>query len=247
MLTLAVLLLKNHEEKYTVRYSVICSALLLGVIASPLVDKAILYVALLVGLGCLLVHHIYRNKITLKPNVWFLLVVGIGSQVMLLISSVWGFRCMWSMYLVYMLVIGCLLYRVDAKYRLFVIASGILVSLCPAVVLAFWLAVFLLKGKKNCVKKITTAIVCCGSAVALLVLLNGYGQNVQTHEMNLRNTAAPQNQTIVIWELPDDTYSWYFVPIGEFHEEYYRILYGIPEDYEIIYQATEASASTDEG
>ena len=46
---------------------------------------------------------------------------------------------------------------------------------------------------------------------------------------------VPKNQTVVIQELPDDTFSWFFVPISEFHEKYYRILHEIPEDVEIIY------------
>ena len=45
-----------------------------------------------------------------------------------------------------------------------------------------------------------------------------------------------ENHTIVIEELPDDIYSWYFVPIGEFHENYYRILHEIPDSVEIVYE-----------
>ena len=71
-----------------------------------------------------------------------------------------------------------------------------------------------------------------------LIDKHSYGQNAQTHKLNLQSTVAPENQTIVIRELPDDTYSWYFVPVSEFHEEYYRILYDIPEHVEIIYQTT---------
>ena len=185
----------------------------------------------------------YRNKISVAYPVVFLLFVGIGSQIMLLISVVWGYRCMLSLYLVYMLVIGCLLYHADTKQRLFVLASGILTSFHPLATLTYWGVAFLLHRKQMFAKKLTELVTYCGAAVALLILLFGYGKNAQTHKLNLKNTADFQNQTVIIQELPDDMYSWYFVPIGEFHEEYYRILHEIPETVDIVYQSTSEPSS----
>ena len=176
-----------------------------------------------------------------KTDILFLCFVGGGSQVMLLISAVWGFRCMLSLYLVYMLVIGCLLYHADTKCRLFVLASGILAFFHPAATLGFWVVAFLFRRKDRFTKKLSTIITCCGSAAALLILLIGYGQNTQTHKLNLQSTMAQENQKIVIQELPDDTFSWYFVPISEFHEGYYRILHDVPENVEIVYEVGSAS------
>jgi hypothetical protein len=241
MLALAVLFLYSGTNNRTALHWGIYIVFQVGIVASSLIDKAIFDVALLAVLGCSLAYQIYRGKITFTLPVWFLLFVGIGSQLMLLISVVWGYRCMLSLYLVCILVLGCLLYRADAKYRMFVLASGILASFHPAVTLVFWAAAFLLRRKPAFVKKLAMVITCCGSAAAMLILLIGYGRNVETHKINLQSTAAQKNQRIVIQELPDDTYSWYFVPVSEFHEEYYRILHDIPEDVEIVYQAVSAS------
>ena len=212
-------------------------------VISPLVDKAIFDVVLLAVFCSLVAYQMYRNKISVAYPVVFLLFVGIGSQVMLLISAVWGYRCMLSLYLVYMLVIGCLLYHADTKQRLFVLASGILTSFHPLATLTYWGVAFLLHRKQMFAKKLTELVTYCGAAVALLILLFGYGKNAQTHKLNLKNTADFQNQTVIIQELPDDMYSWYFVPIGEFHEEYYRILHEIPETVDIVYQSTSEPSS----
>ena len=238
VIMLAILFLYSSTANRTEIHWGRCIAFLVGIVVSSLINKAIFSVVLLVVLGCLLVYQLFRGNITFTLPVWFLIFVGIGSQFMLLISAVWGYRCMLSLYLVYMLIIGCLLYNADAKQRLFVLASGILASFHPAVTLVFWVAVFWLRRKPTFAKNLATVITCCGSAVALLILLIGYGQNVDTHKMNLQSTTVSENQMIVIQELPDDTYSWYFVPIGEFHEEYYRILHDIPEDINIIYKTT---------
>lgn len=213
---------------------------LIGALISPLVDKAIYDVALLAALGCSIIYHMYRTKTSVAIPVYFLIFVGIGSQIMLLISAVWGYRCMLSLYMVYMLVIGCLLYHTDAKQRWFVLATGILVSFHPLAAFVFWVVIALLRTIREKVlsEKIPAFIAYCGSVAALLVLLIGYGKNAPIHALNLQSTTNPENNVITIQELSDDTYSWYFVPISEFHEEYYRILHEISENVEIIYDAT---------
>lgn len=240
MLSLGVLLPKNKMSKAS---WTVCAAFLVGTVISPLVDKAIFDVVLLAVFCSLVAYQMYHNKISVAYPVVFMLFVGIGSQIMLLISAVWGYRCMLSLYLVYMLVIGCLLYHADTKQRLFVLASGILTSFHPLATLTYWGVAFLIRRKQMFAKKLTELLTYCGAAVALLILLFGYGKNAQTHKLNLQNTADFQNQTVIIQELPDDMYSWYFVPIGEFHEEYYRILHEIPETVDIVYQSTSDPSS----
>lgn len=141
-------------------------SIILVVLCTPLANKAIvLMVLILLWLMQMVAMFVIMKK---QGKVEFLLlcVVGIGSQVMLLVSAVWGFRCMLSLYLVYMLIIGCLLYHVDAKQRLFVLASGILTSFHPAATLVFWVVAFLLRRKYGFAKNLSTIITCCGSAAA---------------------------------------------------------------------------------
>ena len=236
MLSMAVCLPKGDLHNWTVLQMSVHALFLAGAVVAPFVDKAIFNLALLAMLGCLILYQIFRYKTVFLPSVYFLAFVGIGSQIMLLISAVWGYRCMLSLYVIYMLLIGCLLYHADAARRLFVLSSGILASIRPAATLLFWCTVCLLRRKGRFGRKLSAGIACCASALALLTLLVGYGQNAETHKLNLQRTDARTNQAIVIQELPDDLFSWYFVPVSEFHEKYYRIFHEIPEDVEIVYQ-----------
>lgn len=93
----------------------------------------------------------------------------------------------------------------------------------------------MLRNRNNAASKLSVTVACCGSAVALLILLVGYVENAKTHMSNLRNTAEPVNQTVVIQAMPNELFSWYSIPMSEFHEEFYRILHQIPENVEIVY------------
>lgn len=207
---------------------------LAGCLVSPLLDKAIFDMVLIALLGWQIMVMLIRERF--GPGVWFMIFVGLGSQGMLLISAIWGFRCMLSMYMVYMLLICCALYHADgARYQ--ILAAGLLMSVHPALALAFCaLLLFSRDGWKSLPDRLLPAAICCLTVLALAVVGLGYAGNAPVHRENLRNTADMQDDTIIIRELPDDTYSWYSVPIGEFHEEYYRILHEIPQTVEIVYE-----------
>ena len=165
-----------------------------------------------------------------------LALVGIGSQIMLLISVVWGFRCMFSMYMVYMLLIGCLLLRLDPDDRAFILCCGAASSICPPAVIGLWLLRAVLKARKSASATLWRAGACVCVLFSLISLLVGYRQNVPVHRENIENTeSATQTGKLSLRELPDDTYSWYFIPMGEFHEDYYKRYYELPETVELDY------------
>lgn len=223
------------EKKNSRRMLALNVVILAGCLISTILDKAIFDVALIGLLTVQIVMLLIRERFA--PGVWFLILVGLGSQGMLLISAIWGFRCMFSMYMVYMLLIGCALYRAEARQRQQVLAAGLLMSFHPALALVFCLLLTVRKTSRHTlVQRALPGVVCCMSMFALVGLILGYAQNVPTHRQNLRATAQMHNGTVNIEELPDDRYSWYFVPIGEFHEDYYRILHEIPDSVEIVYE-----------
>lgn len=218
-------------EKNSRRMLAVNVVVLVGCLISPILDKAIFDVALIGLLTVQIVMLLIRERFA--PGVWFLIFVGLGSQGMLLISAIWGFRCMFSMYMVYMLLIGCCLYHMDAQRRSCVLAAGLLMSFHPGLALAFCVV---LMAKPECLKRAVPVGLRCAVVLAMAILIAGYAKNTPVHRQNLRNTAQITDSTIVIAELPDDLYSWYFVPIGEFHEDYYRMLHEIPDSVEIVYE-----------
>ena len=204
---------------------------ILAVVCTPLADSAIyLVIPMAAWLAQMAVLFAVLKK-ECRPQLLFLCVVGVGSQVMLLISAVWGFRCMLSLYVVYMLLIGCLLCDADDTVRWRVLSCGAAAAIHPLLAAAL-LGVFLLTGKEWIGKK--AAMVC--TAISLMILVAGYGANAGTHRENLRRTRDPESRVIVLKELPDDTCSWYLTPFNDFHETYYRILHTIPEDVQIVWE-----------
>ena len=232
MLAMAV---TQREGNLGDRRMILNLLVLVGCLISPVLDKAIFDVVLIGLLAWQIVMALIRERFA--PGVWFMILVGLGSQGMLLISAIWGFRCMLSMYMVYMLLIGCVLYHAEEAQRRNVLLAGLLMAIHPALALVFCL--LLLMGKeawRDFLKKAAPAGIRCLVVLALVGMFAGYARNVPVHRQNLLRTREMQSNTIVIEELPDDVYSWYFVPIGEFHEEYYRILHEIPDSVEIIYE-----------
>lgn len=219
------------KEKISSRRMAVNVTVLGGCLISPILDKAIFDMVLIGLLAWQIIMLLIRKGFV--PGVWFLIFVGMGSQGMLLISAIWGFRCMLSMYMVYMLLIGCALYHMDKKCRNCALAAGLLMSFHPALALAFCIG---LLAKPDYLKKAVSAGLRCAVALAMAALIVGYAKNAPVHRQNLRNTTEITDNTIVIQELPNDLYSWYFVPMGEFHEAYYRLLHNIPQTVSIDYE-----------
>lgn len=216
---------------------------ILAVVCTPLANKALfLMVPILLWMIQMTAMFVLSKK-QVKSEYLFLAIVGIGSQAMLLVSAVWGFRCMLSMYLVYMLLIGCLLYHAEKEVTMTILSCGIAAALHPvlAVVLGAVFVLFHGRKKGNSVSVIGKTVASAGVLLSMAILIIGYAGNVRVYEENLASTHAPQAQIVTLKELPDDTYSWYLIPLSEFHESYYRRLYGIPEDVQIVYETNEPS------
>ncbi|MDY2926408.1 MAG: DUF6056 family protein [Eubacteriales bacterium] len=216
--------------------SLLVTALTLAINCLPMLNKAILIAALLacviVQLFCLFAIRKYAEKRMMVS----LIVVGIGSQVMLLISAIWGYRCMFSMYMIYMMLIIYCLSILKPIDRGLVLCSGIVGSLCPAAVAIIWLLRALLRKKTTTLSFIFKPLIRVAVLASLTVLIVGYARNGPIHLENIENTKkASINEPLRMNELPDDTFSWYFIPMNEFHEEYYKKYHDIPNSIEIEY------------
>ena len=224
---------KHRENRCSIGLMIPALVLNIGFVA----DKAIIDVALLLIFVVWVLYSIICRRFIFREHIWFLVVVGIGSQVMLLISAIWGYRCMMSLYVVYMLIIACLLYHADTKQQQFVLLAGTLTAIHPIATMVFCVATTIkqLLSKRISLKKYITPALCCTTVLIMFGLLVGYAKNSLTHCENLQYTYTQKNSTVFIKELPNDIYSWYFVPFSEFHENYYRILHGISEETDILY------------
>lgn len=204
----------------------------------PMLERAVVITALMIAITIELFYCLIcvRKKWCEAKNFAIMFfVLGVCSQIMLLISEVWGYRCMLSMYLVYMLIIGICLSGFSKRDCAYILCLGIVGNLFPPALLVVLLARLLLKRNE----KVTYAAMLSGTALAtalaLFFVFAGYFGNVRTHNTNIQNTKAAENNTVFLNELEDDIYSWYFIPMGDFHENYYRIYHSLPENVEIQY------------
>ncbi|MBS1402661.1 MAG: hypothetical protein HPZ79_06730 [Oscillospiraceae bacterium] len=211
--------------------------LLLFVRSIPELEKAIVITIVLLLFSVQIIRTFILRKYPGKRILLSLLFVGIGSQVMLLVSAIWGFRCMFSMYLIDILMISCTLPQLSERERIFILCSGLTAALHPIATIIYWALTLLLWAckQRSHFKKISVSIIHLGTVLSLSILLVGYANNTSTHHQNLRNTTAENTDTIYLSQLPDETYSWYFIPFGEFHEQYYRLYHQIPDNTTIEY------------
>ena len=209
---------------------------LTAICASAALERAVVILSVLFVCIVLFAYCAFVFRKLLRVEIIALILVGIGSQVMLLISVVWGYRCMFSMYTVYMLLIGIGLTRLNKETRILIVLSGILTSIHPMLLFAVIAVALIRKIAPKFTHSLEYFCTVGATVAALLILFIGYQKNSVQLKKNIENTQnVRKNEKIHIFELENEEYSWYSIPMGEFHEEYYRRYYDLPDTAEIEY------------
>ncbi len=227
-----------HKEKGR-KISMLSACVPLGLLLIriiPSFENALVISAVFVGIVAQLLYCFVCCRYDGKVKIIALIFVGVGSQIMLMISDVWGYRCMFSMYTVYMLLIGFCLSRFPKEDSAFILCAGAVGSICPLALTILWILKIVQIKNRSVAYIVSRAVTVIATVVALLVLFIGYNNNRTIHKMNIQNTlAAEESGKIRLYELEDDTFSWYFIPMGEFHENYYRRYHGLSNEIEFEY------------
>ncbi len=237
MLNLLILSVIWKKKGYLKLLPIMYVVLLLLISAIPGLQKAIIFCGMYLVFVCIFVYMCIKHKLPLST--YALLFVGIGSQLMLLVSAIWGFRCMFSLYVVYIMLIMLLLEKEPRNMQIAILLSGITSSIHPAITLVYWTVSGLYGLIKhhvggNVFKK---SVIALCSVIALLSICIGYGSNVITYRNNLDATRSKVDP-IVLKSLPNYDYSWYHMPLSDFHEDYYRQYYNL-DDANILYDVSE--------
>lgn len=173
----------------------------------------------------------YNKNISLV----LLLISGVGSQIMLLISVIWGFRISFSMYIVWFILI---LYLASYFYDL-AFQIAILVCLCSINIILGILGCLIAIILKYFNKSINSNVI-CGLALILIMFnlgsnVNGYYKNFVIQEQNIERLKSKKSE-ISLKKLDNDIYGWTFAPLSEFHENYMKQYYGLSDKTKIIYE-----------
>lgn len=193
---------------------------------------------------CIIAEFVYVfvvRKYNQKQVVLILFVIGLGSQIMLLVSEIWGFRCMFSMYTIYMLIIGICLTDLSKKNALIILGSGILNCILPILVPIYWvLSLAVCKLNDEYKRLIHIAVISLSVLFSLSTLLYGYASNVSTYEKNI-SSVKTNTAVVEVQKPPKDEYCWFKVPMEEFHEEYYKKYYNLQNETSFIYKSVDGN------
>lgn len=198
-------------------------------------EKAFIVIPLNVLLAIQLIWLLIVRNYRAKRLIIVLVFVGIGSQLMLLVSSIFGFRCMFSMYLIEMLIILYLLAGLDDKKAWMVLLVGASSAVHPICGLFLFVVGLLYDAKGRPNKRYSyeraTTMIC-----ALLLLssaLVGYYKNTSTARQN--REYALSGEPRVMLKTYNNVYTWEHFPLNIIHEKYFRLYYGLSDQTDIIY------------
>ena len=203
---------------------------------SVIFSKTVILLCILIIFSYLILFICYIYlKYNKNISLVLLLISGVGSQVMLLISVIWGFRISFSMYIVWFILI---LYLASYFYDL-AFEIAILVCICSINIILGIIGCVIAIILKHFNKSIKSSVICGLALILIMVNLGGniygYYKNFVIQEQNIERLKSKQSE-ISLKKLDNDVYGWTFVPLSEFHENYMKLYYGLSDETKIIYE-----------
>lgn len=220
--------------------------ILLLVKVVPFFRKFYVFLGLIIIGSILLWLSLCREKDPLVRK--FLLAFAIcqgGSQLMLVVAEVWGFRYMFCAFFINILFILYFLQQGSTTEKGVILAIGLLASFHSVAALAFGLFVLLVEFSKKratgrfFAKILPALCVLCiliGSSVSLGNLILGYSKNAAVIEKNIER-ARTYNEGILTIQVPvDPDHTWcYFPRVMEWQIPFFCDYYHLPRDVTIQY------------
>ena len=223
---------KNKISRYFVNILLI---LMIVIRMFPIFDRAFVISLVLIFVFIILMKVLLFENFDYKEELLSLIFIGFGSQIMLLISAIWGYRCMFSLYVIYMLLILMLISHLKQENQISILMIAILSSINATLVVLYIVLCKIIKDVNIKNYKLLNVI-------ALLSLSNifvGYYLNISTYKENINETLNAKSLAIDLCELPNEKFSWYSLPMNEFHENYYKKYYDVNESTSINYITNE--------
>ena len=174
---------------------------------------------------------IKQNKDLKNINLLWILMLVIGSQIMLLVGEIWGFRTAFSVDVFYILMIICIFNTTENKYLLQIIITTCLLYSNVLFGIVYVLLLFVLRvfNKKS---TFISSIFIVGALITnLLPLTFGYYENSLIHRENIQ-TIQDNKSKFKNVELNSgfkEKYGWTLPPLSEFHQKFFNEYYGISE------------------
>ena len=207
---------------------------------APQVERA--FLAVLVGY---LLVTLYASIAAARQKDWtplFAWVLGVGSQVMMLVSPTVGSRTMLCFVGAFLLMAACLIR--EAPYLYLLVAGCMLgwhwgYALMAAV---FAIAAALWLFRKYCPARRLAAVLCCVPLLfcgwlMLKDTFDGFRLNALYDAQNRARIAAYDGgETLTLRKLPKELYGWVMPYHNDYYDVYFKEYYGLPRKTELIWE-----------
>ena len=205
---------------------------LISVSGSKGVVLAIISIAMSMDTVAPIIYKLYR-----KYGLEFmaaLVIIGTGSQLMLLRTDLWGFRTSFAWMILHLIILLSLISDDPNKRKLVVLSCIACISMNPLMGLMGVGGIIFVHIKDSTVPIIAVIVPALTIAAGLSDEVYGYLENRVVHESNI-TSAVEGGQYVHIHPYFKEEYGWSSPPFSEFHEPYFRSYYGISDTTVIEY------------
>ncbi len=173
-----------------------------------------------------------------------LAVIGLGSQLMLLATELWGFRTSFCWVLILILFILVWLSQLPAQEEKMEAAGLLCLAMHPLLGLFALALCCLCRLRKRGAAAALAILLLAAVPLGLLDEVLGYQANRDV-QLEIRQKAedAAENgavSEIVLRPYDEFLYGWNSPPFSEFHQRYYKSYYGVPEAVDIRCEGEQA-------
>ena len=206
--------LYQRKKKCSLVAFVDALVLTISVISSkglPKMSIVLICVIILLFLSILMYKVIESSEV--KCIVFIFVILLSGSQFIVLVAGIIGFRTTFSTTIFYIIMIlllinGILNFSFDLKEKI---------------------------NKGYAIMSVINILV----ILNLLSTIIGFNKNKEVHLYNVNEAQMKDAEYINIKNYNDEEYGWNSPPLGEFHEKYFRLYYDIADECEIKYLETD--------
>lgn len=172
----------------------------------------------------------YKKTQEVMEALWF--IAGIGSQIMLIVTDIWGFRTTFPWIISLMIILMLNINRIEEKYQCMVVVllMGSISSIIPAIAIVL----IILIGEKANQYKICVKILLVGIIVGFIGDIAGYYNNREVHLLNAKKIKQYDSGKLYLKKLNNKKYSW--VEYDEFHTKVMLNYYEKDTNIKVIYR-----------
>jgi len=221
--------------------------MLKGDVSPEKVDRRVLCYYLLIGAGYVLMlsyaaYRAYRVKLIGNHTLPAIaLVLCLGSQLMMVVSPVYGPRNLLCAILMLALYSSALMPRQNAAGVPAVLAVAVCFLYRFPVLIPLPVAAFLLCRNKNLksAAALSYASVVLISLTVLWGTANGYAKNAAVYEKNIdaaRYRSLNETGVLIQKRLPDELYGWAMPYHNPYYDPYYKYYLAVDQKTQIIWQ-----------